>query len=162
MRFYGNPIDNMNAKMNTECVKKVVASLTAFVYLGLSNVCLTSALLAGETPCHPAFQAESVQKHDCDHDADHDASGEKDEHHDSSSNRSSPCCIMIAERGVLLSTPKIAAAPRTVLFVFINAVLNPINDERTQLARVDHGPPNTSSQEVSLAHRAPRAPPALA
>ena len=148
--------------MNTECVKKVVASLTAFIYLGLSNVCLASALLASETPCHPAVQAESAQERDCDHGAEHDASGKTDDHHDSSSDHSSPCCVKIAERGVLLSPPKIAAAPRTVLYVFINAVLNPVSDARVLLARIDHGPPKTSSQEVSLACRAPRAPPALA
>lgn len=141
----------------------MTAILTAALYLGLANYCLSYAVISGASHCLPATIDHASAHEDHDHAADHKDHGEAPAHHDHAPNTSDPCCVKIGELGVALqSAPQLVAATITISPVFLHASVADISVAgKHYLRRTDHGPPKTAGQEVPLDYRAPRAPPFL-
>lgn len=137
----------------------MTAVLTAIIYLGLSNYCLSYAVMTGEAHCLPTTPAHSHVGHEGDADqGDHEHAPA--DHHDSSDG-SGLCCTQVAAVAVP-SAPQLLAAvtvPADFLYVIVAETTVAIE---TLFRRTDNGPPKPAEQDVSLAYRAPRAPPILA
>lgn len=161
---YRRKFDRFALKPYTLTVRKVVTILTAIIYLGFANYCLTYAAITKSSHCLPTTVGRAPPHEDHDHDADHEGHSETPTHHDHSPNSSDPCCVKIGELGVALqSAPQILAAAITISPVFLHTIVADTSAAANDyFRRTDHGPPKTAGQEVSLSYRAPRAPPFVA
>ncbi|MBI4375421.1 MAG: hypothetical protein HY549_03130 [Elusimicrobia bacterium] len=141
-------------------MRKATAILTAIVYLGLSNYCLTYAVMTGESHCLPNSTSQAHTHGEHEHDADHDGHGEAPSHHDHPSDSSDPCCVTVSALTIPSSPQLLSKASIAPIFLYVVAVETTLNAEN-YFRRTDHGPPKAAGQEAFLSYRASRAPPTL-
>jgi len=149
-------------------VKKLVALFIGLVYLGLSNYCLTYAVITGESH-HELNSAGQLERHgsdDHEHGAhDHHASHDHGEPADHDDGASDACCVKFNDSGVILPSTSqlLVKAALVVLPGFLNVALAsvPVAPSASSYSRPDHGPPKLASQ-VPPSCRASRAPPVIA
>ena len=125
------------------------------LYLGLSNYCLTYAVISGESH-HEVESAGGLDHHES-----HDHGEPADHEHGSSDS----CCVKFNDAGALIPAPPqlLVKAIVVVLPGFLGAAFTkaPVASSANSYERPDHGPPKVASQ-VYPSYRASRAPPVLA
>lgn len=165
--------------MSRLAMKKLIAFVTALVYVSLSNYCLTYAIVTGESHPYPGLISSSDRHsshehgvlhshdqghqhgdtHNHNHDHDHGAGGDSSSHH--GSDKSDTCCSTFS-RDVPQLLPSPPAPPKPTLATdFALAVVADatITVEKREILYRNHGPPGPFSQDIHLSLLSPRAPP---
>jgi hypothetical protein len=140
-----------------KAVKRLVSLALAGLYLGLTNFCLSYAVVTGE-PHHQAASSDQVSHHE--HHGDHDGRTPAPKNGDASD----PCCA-INKPGLLApSSPQPPARTLLAAWTVLPVALTgeTVEPPVSYFGRPDHGPPKSASQEALRSRLAPRAPPALA
>jgi len=143
-------------------VRRFSALLLAGLYLGLSNYCLSYAIVTGQ-PHHGVVSTGEASHHPKEHGQEHDAHHDQAPSHDHEG-ASDACCAAYNSPGLIVpAAPQLLARSDSAIlpaFFLSSAALSTAVEPC--FSRRDHGPPVVASQDAAPSCRAPRAPPILA